>query len=75
MMFIVKKDKGTNNCECGYKNIGGVTSGGIYGMATVGALVYYLQGATSFQAGMIGVFKAIFWPAFLIHKLLGFLQM
>lgn len=45
-------------------------SGGIYGMAFLGALVYYLQHATSFWTVVLGIFKAIFWPAVLIYKVL-----
>jgi len=50
-------------------------SGGIYGLAFLGALVYYLQHADSFWMGFLGVIKAILWPAFLIYSLLGFLRM
>jgi len=46
-----------------------------YGLAFVGALVYFLQTATSFWGGVLGVIKAMLWPAFLIYKLLGFLGM
>lgn len=49
--------------------------GAVYGLAFIGALVYYLQHATSFSNGLYGVLKALLWPAFLVHKLLGFLQM
>ena len=51
------------------------TCGGVYGLAFLGALVYYIQGATSFWAGVVGVAKALFWPAVLIHKLFGLLKM
>ena len=50
-------------------------SGGVYGLAFVGALVYYLQHATSFWGGVLGIFKALIWPALLIYKLLEFLKM
>jgi hypothetical protein len=48
---------------------------GVYGMAFLGALVYYLQQATSFGMGAIGVLKAIFWPAVLIYRVFGMLGM
>lgn len=41
----------------------------------VGAAVYYLQQATTIGEGILGILKAMVWPAFLIHKLLGFLEM
>lgn len=50
-------------------------SGGVYGLAFIGALVYYIQHATSFVNGLLGCVKAIFWPAFLVYKLLEFLKM
>lgn len=50
-------------------------SGGFYGLAFIGALVYYIQYATSFWNGVLGFFKALFWPAILIYKLLEYLNM
>jgi hypothetical protein len=35
-------------------------SGALYGLGVIGALVYYLQHATTFLAGLIGIVKAIF---------------
>jgi hypothetical protein len=53
----------------------GMNNGAIYGMGFLGALVYYIQHATSFWNGVIGFFKAIFWPAMLIYKLLELWKM
>lgn len=50
-------------------------SGGIYGLAFIGALVYYIQQATTFWIGVLGFFKALFWPAVLMYKLLEYLKM
>ena len=41
-----------------------------YGLGFLGALVYYIQTATDFAAGLLGVVKAIFWPGFLVYGLL-----
>jgi hypothetical protein len=49
--------------------------GGIFGMAFVGAAIYFIQQATSFWSGVFGFFKAIFWPAVLIYKLLEYLKL
>jgi hypothetical protein len=49
--------------------------GGIYGMAFIGAAVYFIQHAATFWEGVLGIIKAIFWPAMLIYKLLEFLKM
>ena len=48
---------------------------GIYGMAFIGGLIYYLQHATSFWNGVWGIIKAIVWPAVLMYKVLELLQM
>ena len=45
----------------------------IYGLGFIGALVYYLQTATTFWIGVVGFFKAIFWPAFLVYGVLKFI--
>ncbi len=45
--------------------------GGIYFLGFVGSTIYYLQHAATFGAGFIGFLKALVWPAFLVHKLLG----
>lgn len=50
-------------------------SGAIYGIGILGALVYYLQHATTFMDGILGVFKAIFWPGVILYKVLDLLKM
>ncbi len=41
----------------------------VYGLGFVGAAIYYIQHSSTFIDGVIGILKAIVWPAFLIHKL------
>ena len=50
------------------------TGGAMYGLGFIGALVYYIQHATSFWIGALGFFKALVWPAMLVYKLLTFLK-
>lgn len=50
-------------------------SGAIYGLGVIGALVYFLQHATTFLAGVIGIIKAVFWPGVILYKVLEFLKM
>ncbi|MGE5297573.1 MAG: hypothetical protein ACM3KM_00210 [Acidobacteriaceae bacterium] len=59
---------------CGHGNAGGFM-GGAYGVAFIGAAVYYIQHAATFGQGVVGFLKALVWPAFLIYKLLEFLKM
>lgn len=49
--------------------------GGAYFLAMIGAAVYYLQHAHSFWQGVLGLLKALVWPAFLIYKLYTFLKL
>ena len=49
--------------------------GGIYGMAFIGAAIYFIQHAATFWEGVLGFIKAIFWPGVLMYKLLEFLKM
>lgn len=49
--------------------------GSVYGMAFIGAAVYFIGHATSFWLGVLGFIKALFWPAVLIYKVLELLQM
>jgi hypothetical protein len=54
----------------------GRTAGGgnaVYGLGLIGALVYYIQAADGFWVGVLGVLKAIVWPAFVVYDLLQFL--
>ena len=50
-------------------------SGAIYGLGVIGALVYYIQHATTLVIGIIGIIKAIFWPAVILYKVLELLKM
>lgn len=54
---------------------GHADSGAIYGLGVIGALVYFLQQATTFMAVVIGVAKAIFWPAVILYEVLGLLKL
>lgn len=42
----------------------------VYGIGFIGALVYYIQTATGFWMGALGILKAIVWPAFVVYALL-----
>lgn len=50
-------------------------SGAIYGIGIIGAFIYYMQQADSFWAVIWGIVKALFWPAVILHKVLGLLGM
>lgn len=52
----------------------GAVGGGVYGLAFIGALIYFIQHATSFWGGVLGILKAIVWPAMLVYHLLRYLN-
>jgi hypothetical protein len=65
----------SEKCNCKkHCNTGG-GSGALYCLGVIGAAVYYLQQATSFSLVLLGLVKAVFWPAFVLHKVLGLLGM
>ena len=51
------------------------SSNPIYGLGIIGALVYYISHATGFWMGMLGVLKALLWPAFVVYEVLAYLKM
>jgi hypothetical protein len=56
-------------------NIKTGNTGGFYFVGFVGAAIYFISHSTGFWDGVLGVLKAIVWPAFLVYeafaKLLG----
>jgi hypothetical protein len=55
-----------------YRPTGG-GGGAVYGLGLIGALIFYVQHADGFWGGVLGVLKALVWPAFLVYDLLKFL--
>lgn len=51
-----------------------VNSDALYGIGVIGAAVYFLQHATSFWMGAVGIVKAIFWPGFVVYRVLELLR-
>lgn len=49
-------------------------TGPIYGLAFIGAAIYFVQHAASFWDGVLGILKAMVWPALLMYKLLEYLK-
>lgn len=61
---------------CNFKGVakeqacGHGTGGCFYFLGFLGSLIYYLSTAPTFWDAVIGFFKAIVWPAFVVHGLL-----
>ncbi len=45
----------------------------VYGLGFIGAVIYNISVATGFWSGVLGILKAIVWPAFVVYKLMQFL--
>jgi hypothetical protein len=52
----------------------GGSLGGVYGLGMIGASVFYIRRASTFQQKCKGIFRAAIWPATLVYELLQFLQ-
>ncbi|QQS22478.1 hypothetical protein IPM09_05150 [Candidatus Saccharibacteria bacterium] len=68
-------------CSCEYdhhrksrRNYSG-SGNAVYSLGVLGALVYYISTASGFWVGVLGVFKAIVWPAFVVYEIMKMLQM
>ncbi len=50
----------------------GARGGGeaVYGLGLIGAAIYFLQTATTFWGGALGLLKALVWPAYVVYELL-----
>jgi len=48
-------------------------SSGLYGLGFPGALIYFMQHADSFTAGLLGFLQALVWPAVLVYEALAYL--
>lgn len=53
--------------------VSGGASGSVYGLGFIGAAVYFISTAATFWIGVLGVLKAIVWPALVVYEILKFL--
>lgn len=47
---------------------GSVPAGAVYALGLIGAAVYYISTATGFWMGLLGVVKALVWPAIMVFE-------
>jgi hypothetical protein len=69
---LKSNEQETQNPKVVYK---GGASEAVYGLGLIGALIYYISHAATFWAGVLGVFKAMFWPAILVYEFLKYLKL
>ena len=51
------------------------SSNAVYGLGFLGAAIYFISNATGLWDGIIGVVKAIFWPAYLAYEACKYLNL
>lgn len=68
-----RAEKRAEQCHHGHKAMHG-GGGAVYGLGFIGAVIYYLSTATGFWIGVLGILKAIFWPAFVVFSLMQYLH-
>ncbi len=61
--------------ERNIKNNNHATADKVYGLGVLGAIIYYIQHSDTFWMGVVGILKALVWPAFLVYHLLQFFKM
>jgi hypothetical protein len=45
----------------------------IYGLGFIGAVIYFVSSASNFWMIVLGILKAIVWPAFLVYEVFSYL--
>lgn len=50
-------------------------SNAVYGLGFIGAIIYFFSHATTFWMGVLGIFKAIVWPAMLVYYALMYFKL
>jgi hypothetical protein len=69
--FIIKVVM--DECKSKKEMTGNAPAGAVYGLGFIGAAVFFIMQATGFWMGVLGVLKAIVWPAFLVFEAFKFL--
>lgn len=71
---IKAKLKGSDICKkwgnSKKMNSSNSTSGMLYCVGFMGALIYWMKAAVGFGAVVTGILKALAWPAYIVYKLL-----
>jgi hypothetical protein len=68
--MVKKKSVKKVEASCCSTSMKGPCGGCAYGLGVIGAAVYYISVASGFWVGVLGVLKALVWPAFLVFELL-----
>jgi len=60
------------NCKKHHHYHRGGRSGGdaVYGLGLIGSAIYFIQHASGFWPGVLGLLEAFVWPVIVVYKLL-----
>jgi hypothetical protein len=72
---VNKKSSKKDSCMSSGSSCGSGCGGFGYFMGFIGTAVYNIYTATGFWVGVLGVLKALVWPAFLVFEFMKFLGM
>jgi len=71
--MVTRKPKIKKMTKCNWDFDSKCDGGFAYVLGFLGAAFYYVSTATGVWGGIVGVLKALVWPAFLVHALLKFI--
>lgn len=63
-MYMERETKGVRD------GISSQCSGMVWFLGALGAAVYFIQSAETFWQGVLGILKALVWPAYLVYHFL-----
>ncbi|MEK7080898.1 MAG: hypothetical protein AAB902_00690 [Patescibacteria group bacterium] len=69
-----QETKIVNNKKWGRMNKGSSPAGVVYGLGFIGAAIYFLQHSNTLLTGVLGILKALVWPAFVVYKIFEFFK-
>ena len=64
-----KEECSKKGIKCNPEGCGGL----FYGLGFIGAAIYFVSISVGFWGAVVGILKAIVWPAYLVFELLKFL--
>ncbi len=70
-MIDDKKVKDQKTCKRHYNRSN--SGNAVYGLGLIGAAIFFVGKATSFWLVLLGLLKAMVWPAYLVYELFEFL--
>ncbi|MFO8000940.1 MAG: hypothetical protein R6U46_06840 [Marinilabilia sp.] len=52
----------------GKSTCNGHAGNAVYGLGFIGAAIYFISNSTTLWMGVLGLIKAMLWPAFLVYE-------